>query len=444
VEVDTLFRIQEVDSSKFESRHRFPGASLLSVSNRMHKQFPDSNVNFNTPDKEISVCSIDENYNKAEEETKQTQIITQAGNKYYPKSAMIFSSDRIETGQPHESAANDFIVLGRLGKGAFGEVLKVLRRATQDIFALKIINFDETMSAKQIQYLLTEREIINIVNHDNIMKAYYSFLHKNNACFVVEYLRGGDLRQLLENEGCLTEADIKFYATEIAIGLDYLHQMKIVHRDLKPANILLDEKGHIKIVDFGLSKIKKEAKREEFDNLSDQKYIECKDVLSGSKGLIGTPDYIAPEILDGQIEGNESADWWAFGCILYEMVCGCSMFGAMTMDEVFENIRNFNVIWPPVGLEEGCISPELKDLILRLVLPDPVKRLGTISGASEILNHSFFNGNSLTRNVKFSPPFIMKDLCAVQIEPINEHLEKYLDQQQTHLSVIYSRKPHSV
>lgn len=436
VSASKLFNIPEVDSSKFQSRNQLP---VISQNLESHSA---SNIQAATIKKQSKqsrleeskeICSIDENYDKDDDWNEEITMSKSMINRRYALSDSKLQNEVCDFGQSTGVSVKDFKVLRKIGKGAFGEVLKVLKNATQDTFALKVIPFDEKISQRQIQNLLTERDVCFMVNHEYVMKAYYSFLYKNNACFVVEYLQGGDLEKLLEEEGRFEVEHVLFYGAQIALGLDHLHKKGIVHRDLKPANILLDGKGNIKIVDFGLSKIKREARRLEEQPVDDDKSMYTRRLFapinfeSETKKIVGTPDYLAYEVLTYQCEGTEVADWWAFGCILYNMVCGASMFGGQSLDEVFDNIRSFNVIWPPVGYDEDCIPPELKDLIEKLVDKDPHKRLGAKDGAREILNHSFFAKISLDKLLSIKPPFVPQESFTRPKDFLNKDLDKYLD-----------------
>ncbi len=431
-----LFNIPEVDSSKFQSRTQIPVISQnlesQSASNIQATTIKKTKKNLCLEESK-EICSIDENCDKDNDWIQELSMSKSMFNRRYALSDSKIQNVSCDFDQSTGVSVKDFKVLRKIGKGAFGEVLKVLKNATQDTFALKVIAFDEKISQRQIQNLLTERDVCFMVNHEYVMKAYYSFLYKNNACFVVEFLQGGDLEKLLEEEGRLEVDHVRFYGAQIAMGLDHLHKKGIVHRDLKPANILLDGRGNIKIVDFGLSKIKREARRFEEQPIQDNESMYTQRLFapihsgSNTRKVVGTPDYLAYEVLTYQCEGTEAADWWAFGCILYNMVCGASMFGGKSMDEVFDNIRSFNVIWPPVGYDEDCIPPELKDLIERLVDKYPQKRLGSKGGAMEILAHPFFSRLPIDKLLIIEPPFVTQESFTRPKDFLNKELDKYLD-----------------
>ena len=287
----------------------------------------------------------------------------------------------------------DFVVLSKIGKGAFGEVIKVQKKSTKDIFALKFIKIGDKLTPSQLKNLLIERDIFHKVDSDYVIKCYYSFIYKHYACFVMEFIDGGDMKNLLSEMGLFSESEARFYLWEIIQGIEYLHSQQIIHRDLKPANLLLTKKGHIKVADFGLSKILDKFQlgvRNKIDmDMSERLKLGVSSVLN--KSIVGTPEYIPIELLSPEGEASNSIDWWAVGCILYEMVIGVSVFGGSSVQEVFTNILRRRIEWPPVGSEEGCVSAEFKDMVLRFLEEDPNKRLGA-SGVKEIRNHPFFHG----------------------------------------------------
>lgn len=127
------------------------------------------------------------------------------------------------------------------------------RKLTDDLYAMKIINFAEKMGKNQLDSLKKEQQVFGVVNGDYVVKAIFSFIHETFLCIVMEYMRGGDLGSLLEESGCFEEDTARFYIAEIILALESLHTLDIVHRDIKPDNILLDIGGHVKLSDFGLS-----------------------------------------------------------------------------------------------------------------------------------------------------------------------------------------------
>lgn len=222
----------------------------------------------------------------------------------------------------------------------------------------------------------------------------------------MEYLNGGDLYSLLRNLGCLDEEVARIYIAEVVLALEYLHSLRVVHRDLKPDNLLIAHDGHIKLTDFGLSKV---GLINSTDDLSgpavsgtslygeDEPQVSPSEHLNRRKkrSAVGTPDYLAPEILLGTAHGA-SADWWSVGVILFELIVGIPPFNAEHPQTIFDNILNRKIPWPRVPEE---MSFEAQDLIDKLLTEDPHQRLGA-KGASEVKQHVFFkniNWDTLAR-----------------------------------------------
>ena len=175
----------------------------------------------------------------------------------------------------------------------------------------------------------------------------------------------------VRREKRFSEARTKFYAAQIAYALGQLHSNKIIYRDIKPENVLMDSDGYLAIADFGLSKIVDEGQV--------------------SNTIVGTPEYMAPEILCGKVH-NKQADWWSFGILVYEMLVGVAPFRHKNTFLLFQLITNADVTFPDEEKCEFKISEEAKDLILKLTQKNPDKRLGKINDADEVLAHPFFNG----------------------------------------------------
>lgn len=226
----------------------------------------------------------------------------------------------------------------------------------------------------------------------------------------MEYLIGGDLYSLLRNVGCLDEKISRIYMAEVVLALEYLHSLGVVHRDLKPDNLLIAHDGHIKLTDFGLSNV---GLINSTDDLSGPTgsgrllpngdigclRIDSEQSQSREKrqkhSAVGTPDYLAPEILLGTGHGS-SADWWSTGIILFECLTGVPPFNAENPQSIFENILNRKIPWPRMPED---MSYDAKDLIDKLLTEDPSVRLGS-NGAAEVKRHPFFkdvNWDTLAR-----------------------------------------------
>ena len=342
--------------------------------------------------------------------------------------------------------------------------------------------------------LMTERDVYKLIQGDWVVKAFYTFNHQNYICFVQEYLQGGDLQGILEETGCFEESVAQFYFAELVLAVESLHELGIVHRDLKPDNILVDDTGHIRLTDFGLSEVgfanrrnlspslgsliikentseglfakegsislfektdfqgntsisqsfltagknstggsqsfqnfdlennesfspnhsistsiqgtefglkknKKDeevvfpflATQEERSNWIQKKPQNNQNLLRKEKHrIVGTPDYIAPEIVKGEDCNDKAIDLWSLGVILYEFIVGVPPFHDETIDKIFTNIVKKNMQWPNIGYEEDCMTPEAADLIGKLLNCNPDER----TSISEIKEHAFFKGKN--------------------------------------------------
>eukprot|EP01022_Parablepharisma_sp_SALTPOND_P013026 TRINITY_DN170_c0_g1_i1.p1 TRINITY_DN170_c0_g1~~TRINITY_DN170_c0_g1_i1.p1 ORF type:complete len:979 (-),score=111.65 TRINITY_DN170_c0_g1_i1:2605-5541(-) len=319
---------------------------------------------------------------------------------------------------------DDFEVIKGLSSGAYGKVCLAKKRSSGDYFALKIIDREKTVEKAQESYIRSEVSIMRSVNSDYIVKLYYSFQNDDYWFFVMEYMNGGDLGNLLQNCGPIEEKFSKLYLAEIVVALEHLHSMNVLHRDLKPENILIDSTGHLKLTDFGLSKgkiegmsrkwIKNYCKEESKGELIMEDDSPSKDELGRSlnfkatnRKIIGTPHYVAPEtITDNQY--TNSSDWWAVGIIAFEMMVGSPPYHGECPEEVFKSVMDGKrCVEMDVGYNDDQISPDAADLVNRLLEKDPEKRLGA-KGAEEIKQHQFFQGLNWSMLREEEAPFVPK------------------------------------
>ena len=280
---------------------------------------------------------------------------------------------------------NDFELLKLLGRGSFGEVLLVRLKANKKLYAMKVLDKKMLKQRKQQIHTKTERDLIVKINCPFIVNIKSAFQDETKLYIVSEFLQGGDLFFHLHEKRYTVFPEIKarFYIMELVIALDFLHQNNMIYRDLKPENILLDSQGHVKLTDFGLSKI--------FENEDDKAYTVC-----------GTPQYLAPEIL--LRKGYDKAvDWWSLGCVLYEMLYGRLPFKLKKGQKISLNIYKEEIAF------DKKISEEAKDLIINLLIFDPKSRLGSgVDGGEKIKNHNFFKGVNWKDvwDRKLEPPFV--------------------------------------
>lgn len=236
---------------------------------------------------------------------------------------------------------NDFDYLKLLGKGTFGKVILVREKASGKYYAMKILKKEVIIAKDEVAHTLTESRVLKNTRHPFLTSLKYSFQTKDRLCFVMEYVNGGELE-----------------------------------------NLMLDKDGHIKITDFGLCK----------EGITD---------AATMKTFCGTPEYLAPEVLEDNDYGR-AVDWWGLGVVMYEMMCGRLPFYNQDHEKLFELILMEDIKFP------RTLSADAKSLLSGLLIKDPNKRLGGgPDDAKEIMRHSFFAGVNWqdVYDKKLVPPF---------------------------------------
>lgn len=258
---------------------------------------------------------------------------------------------------------DDFVLISVIGRGTFGKVSLVKYIENDQLYALKSMRKTKLAKVNYIQQILNEREILLKNQHPFLVAAHFTFQTETKLFIVLDYVPGGELLKRLNVEGRFSEKRTQLYAAEILLGIEHLHKHGIIYRDLKPENILVDEYGHLKITDFGFAK-----------NIENEE----------TTTFCGTPEYLAPEVIRKKAY-TKSVDWWAFGIIVYEMLCGCSPFSSSNRKELMESI-----LFDPISFP-SYLSPIAIDLINKLLDRNKKTRLGSgPQDASEIKDHPFF------------------------------------------------------
>lgn len=260
---------------------------------------------------------------------------------------------------------NDFDTIRVIGRGSYGKVQLVRCKVDGKLYAMKEMSKQLLEESEQIEQTLVEKRVLLQTVHPFLVGAHYTFQTTGTIFMVLDYVPGGELFGRLKEEGSFSEQRVRLYAAEILIGLGHLHSLKYVYRDLKPENILVDSDGHLKLTDFGLVKPKMDAD-------------------STTSTFCGTPEYIAPEMLQQQ-PYTKAVDWWSFGILVYEMLTGLPPFYDENVNKMYRMILSEPLTFP------DSMSPEAQDLITQLLDRNPETRLGSSANDYEdIKKHPFF------------------------------------------------------
>lgn len=290
-------------------------------------------------------------------------------------------------------SVDDFEPIATIGKGSFAKVLQVRKKNTGEIFAMKILLKSTIIARNQVEHTRAERSILQHIKHPYIVSLKYAFQTEDKLYLVMDFCGGGELFYHLKREGRFSEERVRLYAAEILLALEHLHLLNIIYRDLKPENILLDAEGHIRLADFGLSKI-----------LSDPE--------AQASTFCGTPEYLAPEILNGSGHGIP-VDWWSLGTLICEMLTGLPPFYSQNLNSMYEKILKAELKLPT---DPNILSASARDLIQALLQRDPQKRLGSgPKGPDEIKEHAFFRSIDFDKLYRreivapWKPPMLSED-----------------------------------
>jgi 3-phosphoinositide dependent protein kinase-1 len=277
-----------------------------------------------------------------------------------------------------KKGVKDFEFGRTLGEGSYSTVLAATDRTTLREYAIKVLDKRHIIKEKKVKYVNIEKDTLNRLNsHPGIVRLYYTFQDERSLYFVLDLAANGELLATLKKIGTFDEECTRFYGAQILDAVAYMHSRGVIHRDLKPENVLLDSNMHIKITDFGTGKI--------LDSKS--KAQNGGDILPGARdsdrsaSFVGTAEYVSPELLTNK-EGGKPTDLWAFGCIIYQLLTGRPPFKGTTEYLTFEKILALDYSFP-LGFPSVA-----RDLVERLLVPDPSKRLTV----EHVMNHEFFDG----------------------------------------------------
>uniref|UniRef100_A0A7N6FIG1 non-specific serine/threonine protein kinase n=1 Tax=Anabas testudineus TaxID=64144 RepID=A0A7N6FIG1_ANATE len=340
-----------------------------------------------------------------------------------------------------------FVKIKTLGIGAFGEVCLTRKVDTGALYAMKTLRKKDVLNRNQVAHVKAERDILAEADNEWVVRLYYSFQDRDSLYFVMDYIPGGDMMSLLIRMGVFPELLARFYVAELTLAIESVHKMGFIHRDIKPDNILIDVDGHIKLTDFGLctgfrwthnSKYYQEGNHVRQDSMEpsdfwdDVSNCRCGDRLMTleqranrqhqrclAHSLVGTPNYIAPEVLLRK-GYTQLCDWWSVGVILFEMLVGQPPFLAPTPTETQIKVINWeSTLQVPAQVK---LSPEAVDIIGRLCCAAE-DRLGA-NGAGEIKAHPFFTQVDFSSNLRQQPapyrPKIAHPMDTSNFDPVEE------------------------
>jgi len=282
---------------------------------------------------------------------------------------------------------DDFEILAVVGQGAFGKVFQVRKKDSGEIFAMKVMRKEKILSKNQSEYCRQERDILTCISHPFIVKLHYSFQTGAKLYIILDFINGGHLFFQLYRQGFFSESLAKVYCAEIVLAVAHLHSFGIAHRDLKPENVLLDHTGHLVLTDFGLAKIVNGD--------------------ANTNSMVGTMEYMAPEIILGKGHGM-AADWWSVGVLVYEMLTGKHPFSSRNRQTLQKKILNEKLKFPTY------LTSEAIQLIKGLLNRDYKCRLGYGEGGAEkVKKLAFFKTINWKRlEAKIIPPPFLPDVAS--------------------------------
>ncbi|OWF50313.1 3-phosphoinositide-dependent protein kinase 1-like [Mizuhopecten yessoensis] len=306
---------------------------------------------------------------------------------------------------------NDFIFGKVIGEGSFSTVYLAKEIESGNEFAVKVLDKRHIMREKKTQYVMREKEVLMKLNHAFFIRLFYTFQDHDRLYFVLSYARQGELLDYLNRLSCFDENSTKWYAAELVLALEHMHNLGVIHRDLKPENILLNDGMHIQITDFGSSKI---LDKQESSNSGQEPSQESGNQPKRKNSFVGTAQYVSPEILTSKTACS-SSDLWALGCIIYQLLSGLVPFRGGHEYQIFQKIMKLEYEFP-----DG-FSSVARDLVEKLLVIEPSERLGCPEqgGYERLKQHPFFEGIDWDIVPEQKPPTLQPYLPATSENPEN-------------------------
>ena len=219
-----------------------------------------------------------------------------------------------------EVGLNDFELIKVLGKGGFGKVFLVIKKDEPDKpFAMKAIRKDIVIETDMMESIKFEKSVLEKAQHPFLMNCTYIFKTENRFFFIMRFVQGGELFEHLRRANYFTEDVVRFMIAQMVLAIGHLHSDGIIYRDIKPENILVDHDGYLCLCDYGLAKFLEEDE--------------------STETIVGTAEYMAPEILRGMAY-SFPVDWWAIGNLTYELITGRAPFSHNRANQMKQDIQN--------------------------------------------------------------------------------------------------------
>lgn len=327
-------------------------------------QKPSDEIDFRDPENRFSMAKQKRpNMDGGDDFVKSESDVDNI--KSFSRSSTLMKSKASLKGQKEPELA-DFQIINQLGRGTFGRVY--LAEWMGKKYAIKAIRKDVLIEYDQVKNTKLERDIMFECDHVNLVSMDYLFQNESRLYFVMPFVRGGELYKIFQTQKRFQEQTVKFYAAQIALAIGELHSKGIAHRDLKLENILIDERGFLKVIDYGLAKTLGEGET--------------------TTSFCGTPEYLAPEMVTHA--GHDfRVDWWALGVLIYEMTIGVTPFYNRNRQVLVSKIKNSKVVFPDRTKYKVDYTDDLMDLVTQLLKKDKDDRLGK-DGVNEVIKHPFF------------------------------------------------------
>lgn len=338
--------------------------------------------------------------------TIDSDYITRKDSKRYVATSLdgsVFSFDKGPTrrksnpsGTPNK--VRDFDLWKRIGKGGFGDVWMATKSGDDHLYAMKIIAKERLVKTHSIDRVIAEKKILQNLNHPFVISLRFAFQDKTKIYLVLDYIGGGDMFTLYHSRfpDTFSESEVRFYASEVTLALEHLHKQNppVIYRDLKLENVLVGLDGHIVLTDFGVAK----------------------QSLIRSSTFVGTPHYMAPEIIANKEHGPE-VDWWAMGVLCYELLVGKLPF---RIDKETDLCPNTSTLTFPTN----GITKRYRSFISQLLEPEIDKRLGT---SAKVKSHIFMNSIKWedVAAKKMKPPILPQDKTSLIVSDPLDFQDKF-------------------